>query len=110
MAFQNSPFRTGPNAVLGDALLDAQPDDSYEVDGVDEAASQPSQVSQPMLPAPVTFSPRLVPAPPPQADPLQQLLDEVRGLRADLASRTLTARLTRAWAWLRARWSRLVRH
>ena len=31
---------------------------------------------------------------------LQQVTAELRGLRADLASRTLAARLTRAWDWL----------
>lgn len=33
----------------------------------------------------------------------EALVAEVRGLRADLASRTLTARARRVWRWLRER-------
>jgi hypothetical protein len=49
-------------------------------------------------------------APTPRPDPLEQRLDqliaELQGLRADLASRTLGARLRLGWAWLCRWWRR----
>lgn len=39
---------------------------------------------------------------------LEELLAEVRGLRADLASRTLRARLSRLWSTIRT-WLRTIR-
>ena len=63
------------------------------------------RVKTPLEPDPVVVPP----LPPPQFDDrlfarLDAIVEELEGLRADLASRTLTARLRRFWAWLRRFW------
>lgn len=91
------PFHTGPHAVLGEALFEAEPGDSYMVDDdVTEAGGMPvpPQAAPPPVPVlpPVVTLPQLVTR-------LDLILTEVRELRAELARRTVAARLRRAWNW-----------
>ena len=85
LPFQKPPLRVEASPHLGPMLLDV----SYLPGG----GVLPPLPPPPGVPA-VTADPYLT--------LLTQIHLEVAGLRADLASRTLGARLRRAWAWCRS--------
>lgn len=95
MTGQESPLRIITTPTLGTAVM--------EIADVPRQFAQWQEAQMPPVDLPSAVIPDYAP------DPIQlAILDELRGLRADLASRTVAARVARAYratiSWLKGLW------